>query len=157
MKVLFLDIDGVLVTKTDQSSRIIEGVDTDDKYGQLFSPLCIAELSRIIEATGAGIVITSTWRIDGLATMRFMWNDRKLPGYVEGITPLSQDRSHRGSEIKRFINEAPEWFKIEKFIMIDDETWHYDQDQLGRLIRTTWDYGLTKEKADLAIQMLNEN
>ena len=70
--IIFLDIDGVLNVYCE--SR--------DKYGCTFHQQFVDNLKYIIDSTGADIVITSTWRFDGLNTMQNMWKDRGLPGNV---------------------------------------------------------------------------
>ena len=79
MKVIFLDIDGVLnviPTKFDQ-------------WGAYFGPddHFVKNLKKIVDQTGAKIVITSTWRMGGLQNMLDMWSGRNLPGEIVGITP----------------------------------------------------------------------
>jgi len=56
MKIIFLDIDGVL-------NVIPQG---RDKYGMIFHPEFVENLKYIIEQTNAKIVISSSWRIDGI-------------------------------------------------------------------------------------------
>ena len=63
MKVIFLDIDGVL-------NVISQG---HDEYGSLFHKHFEDNLRYIIEQTGAKIVISSTWRMSGLSEMQRMW------------------------------------------------------------------------------------
>ena len=53
MKIIFLDIDGVLNTISNWGSRPIE---------KRFSPGCVAALNKITEHTGAKIVISSSWK-----------------------------------------------------------------------------------------------
>ncbi|MBQ1668773.1 MAG: hypothetical protein II063_12445 [Prevotella sp.] len=86
-KIIFLDIDGVLntqlwYTQMDRNTTI-------DKYGYAFDPNAVANLKRIVEETGADIVISSSWKCMGLTQMEDMWNDRNLPGRIVGITPNS--------------------------------------------------------------------
>ncbi len=49
MKVIFLDIDGVL---------------KDDHYDAEFQDECFERLKRIVDATSAIIILTSSWRIN---------------------------------------------------------------------------------------------
>ena len=82
-KILFLDIDGVLVTERGQQSQLaVKGTLRDD-YGALFDPLSVGCLKQIIDATDAEIVISSTWKMEmGLEGILRMWSDRNLPGKV---------------------------------------------------------------------------
>jgi len=84
-KVIFLDIDGVL------KPEVVRGRVVKDKYGEIFDQSNVDVLASIIEQTGAKIVISSTWKYDGLDKMKQMWNDRHLPGDVIDITPSEMD------------------------------------------------------------------
>ena len=110
-KVIFLDIDGVLNTKYwDRNATV-------DKYGYAFDPNAVANLKKILDETGADIVISSSWKSMGLGNLRKMWKDRKLPGRVIDVTPNSMGDefllhadldngdllSIRGQEIKEWL------------------------------------------------------
>ncbi len=83
MKIIFLDIDGVLALMHREQ----------DKYGSLFHEQFVANLKRIIDETGAKIVISSTWRHSGLTELKEMWTKRNLPGEVIDVTPqISADK-----------------------------------------------------------------
>lgn len=77
MKVIFLDIDGVL-------NVIPQG---RDEFGSKFHSHFENNLKHIIDNTGAKIVISSTWRMDGLEKMQAMWKARGLAGEVIDVTP----------------------------------------------------------------------
>lgn len=102
-KVIFLDFDGVLATSRYSTQLDEEGQLWTDCYGSLFDPVCIRNLKSIIDATGADIVATSTWKMQlGLDGIRAMWNERRLPGNVIGVTP-DTDILCRGSEIDEWL------------------------------------------------------
>lgn len=63
MKVIFLDIDGVL-------NVYPQGF---DEYGSKFHPHFVENLKCLIEKTEAKILISSTWRFSGLKVMQEMW------------------------------------------------------------------------------------
>lgn len=92
MKFLFLDIDGVLNTGCYQESLIGSGQSITDEDGALFDPNAVENLRTIIDETSAKIVLTSTWRMDGIDAMREMWKRRTMPSYVYAITPHSITR-----------------------------------------------------------------
>lgn len=77
MKVIFLDIDGVL-------NIIPESV---DEFGAVFHSNFVNNLKWIIEETDAKLVISSTWRYGGLNWLKRMWKYRNYPGEIIGITP----------------------------------------------------------------------
>lgn len=66
MKVIFLDVDGVLNSEEWMKSRR-DKYSMDDIHTQYpfyeFSPDLVANLNKITDATGAKIVVSSTWRL----------------------------------------------------------------------------------------------
>ena len=79
MKLIFLDIDGVLVTLSDLSVRL--------KHEKIVNEKCVKNLNRIIIETGAKIVISSAWRFNGLNEMRCILKFWGVLGEVIGATP----------------------------------------------------------------------
>ena len=154
IKVIFLDIDGVL-------NVIPQG---NDRFGAIFHEHFVDNLKRIIDETGAKIVISSTWRMSGLPGMIEMWEERNLPGEVIGITPNFMWRTgstlQRGKEIDAYLDEHPE---IEKYVIIDDDS-DMEPHQLENFVMTFGNtdhpdcvdlgYGLTNKCADWAIEIL---
>lgn len=162
MKIIFLDIDGVM-------NVIPQG---HDRYGGRFHPHFIDNLAKIIIETKAKIVISSSWKHSGLQNMKDMWKSRIYPGDVIDITPnfngnknLSfKDRYERGTEIKMWLDKHPD---ITDYVIIDDDS-DMLPEQLDHFVKCfeNYDhsdyvdagYGLTKECADLVISILkNKN
>jgi hypothetical protein len=159
MKVIFLDIDGVL-------NVIPQG---HDAFGGIFHSDFVENLKRIIDETGAKIVISSSWRHSGLQKMLDMWEFRNLPGEVIGVTPdlyrfldFEGERTMvRGDEIQAVLNIHPE---ITHYVILDDDT-DMLKHQLGNFVQTSNNinhpdcidigYGLTKECTNKAIRILN--
>ena len=98
-KILFLDIDGVLNTAL--WHRQAGGEKLKDKYGNLFDPNAVANLAKIIDKTGANIVISSSWKCMGLAKLQEMWKERKLSGKVVDVTPDFMDNELLQNDILR--------------------------------------------------------
>jgi len=155
MKVIFLDIDGVLNLYCE--SR--------DEYGCCFHQHLVDNLKRLIDQTGVKIVISSTWRLSGLVIMKEMWEKRNLPGEVIGITPNFMTHYKttlcRGKEIDAYLEEHSE---ITNYVILDDDN-DMEPHQLKNFVMTSGNkdhsdcvdvgWGLTKECADLAIKILN--
>jgi hypothetical protein len=161
MKVIFLDIDGVL-NVTAQGH---------DAYGGIFHSNFVDNLARIIKETDAKIIISSSWRHSGFQKMLDLWGFRNLPGEVIGVTPdlyrhlnFEGERTMvRGDEIQAILDRMPE---ITNYVILDD-----DQDmlpnQLGHFVCTSNNinhpdcidigYGLTGECSMRAIRILNSN
>ena len=163
-KIIFLDIDGVLNTR-----YWFAHMDSDvprDKYGYAFDPNAVANLKRIIEATGADIVISSSWKSFGLTELENMWQDRCLPGKIIGITPNSvsdelllnadldnMDLFHiRGEEIKEWLSKRGK--KVSNYVIIDDMD-NMLPEQQSHFVQTNPECGITEDIALLAIKTLN--
>lgn len=158
MKVIFLDIDGVLNTEvwTRHVFKII-GDKTDtyksqwyrDEYGHIFDSMAVDMLEWLIEATGAKIVISSTWRMSGLRVMQTMWEMRDLPGEVIDITPKLN--TPRGEEIAEWLREN----QVDSYVIIDDDA-DMLPEQLSNFVQTDCQYGLTLQKALDCVNILNK-
>lgn len=157
MKVIFLDIDGVL-------NVIPQG---HDEHGAIFHPHLVENLKSIVEATGAKVVISSYWRHSGLAKMEAMWRDRELPGEMIGITGNRLDLDcftlQRGTEIQEWLDKHPE---ITDYVILDDDgdmlphQWpHFVMcsENFDHPDKVDYGYGLTAICADKAIVILNHN
>jgi hypothetical protein len=168
MKIIFLDIDGVLnplhymnaLYKMWKAS--FGQLKSKDDYGDLFFDQNCDALRKIIEATGAKIVISSTWRKEGMQHLLDMWKHRNLPGEIIGLTPTEQDLVNsgkfqfldevcRGDEIKFWI----EAFNFNGNYIIIDDTKDMLKEQEPFFIKTNSYFGLSEKEADQAIKILN--
>ena len=136
MKVLFLDVDGVLV----HSGSVEGGRASGEPCGSSFyyaaqvDPACGARVKRIVEETGARIVVSSTWRrfeaqMSGLrrALLNAGFDRRTLREVLVGSTPtlggtglvtaIAQDRTERQMEVEAWLAQHPE---ITSYLVIDD-------------------------------------
>jgi hypothetical protein len=163
MKVIFLDIDGVLNTEVYITSFFdfcrIQEMSRDaakkeakhylrDEFGQRFDPLAVRFLKRIIEETGAKIVLSSAWRMSGLERNRLMWEMRDLPGELIGSTPILN--TQRGEEIHYWLSEND----VERYCIIDDCS-DMLQEQVPFFVQTDPMYGLTRSNSESVINILN--
>lgn len=101
LPLLFLDVDGVLNNKT-------QTVACAESCFDMLVPECLAHLSTVLHATGASVVLSSTWRSDSeLRAAIVSVLERIKPGCVVGATP--QDGSYanhmRPAEIASFLAE----------------------------------------------------
>lgn len=137
MKIIFLDIDGVLnhelwfkskkhsmlnkeVTKLDREGKREEAKELYDL--SMFDPEKIELLNSLIDDTGAKIVVSSSWRKNrSLEELEYLLNERlNIRGEVIGKTPVlhyqplpNEDYDYsvpRGCEIKA-------WLEINKGIL----------------------------------------
>ena len=82
-KLVFLDFDGVLNNSEFAAHQYKNDESAQDSMGlDLFDPKAIECMNRIIDATGAKIVVTSSWRYLGLAKLQKLWKERGLHGEI---------------------------------------------------------------------------
>ena len=84
-RIIFLDFDGVLNTEYYQGLLQFQGKQWQDQYGAFFDPRAVRQLKRVIDTTGADIVVESSWKYLGLEAMQELWRVRNLPGRVIDI------------------------------------------------------------------------
>ena len=162
MKVLFLDIDGVLNCMFPTPSSGYEWVDLDEwRYG--FNPTLVARLRYVIGNTGCKIVVSSSWRHHQTYAPyqpSRNWRDvlaEKLGKTREelfaGETP-SDPAGQRGNEINQWLGEHP---GVDSWCVVDDETVDIEPYiDHARIVKTDMQYGLTKDEADCIIDVLNK-
>lgn len=168
MKVIFLDIDGVLncVSTKERFDGFI-GID----------PEKVLTFKRLVDETGASIVLSSTWRRDeksrdevtrclteaGIPT----FIDR-TPHYDDAMQILGRPGSMseyflRGAEIHAWLSQHPD---VDDYVILDDSTIvgqslrnqypDVADDLDARFVQTTWTEGIKGEHIDRAIQILQE-
>jgi hypothetical protein len=123
-KIIFLDIDGVLNCEDAYKSGECKYVEFTSENGgkdhyQGFCKRSKDLLNRLIDETGAGIVISSTWRRSGIEFMKKVWELEGMRGEIIGLTP-----SLRNSEIS-----IPRGLEIDHFLKNDLGFYHINWDQ----------------------------
>lgn len=129
MKVLFLDVDGVLNNLDDFKTQ----------QGNGTYVLCekkIKLLHQIIDELGLTVVLSSTWRLhtdhmdylynQGAIQQRFMHKDWRTPA-VFGCRP-------RGVEIQEWLEDHPE---VTAYVIVDDDSDMLDE-QMPRFVHTSF-------------------
>lgn len=156
MKIVFLDIDGVLNSddwyKSGEAKKAYEKTKIVSDYH--FDPKAWKLVEKLLIETSAKIVLTSSWRNFTLeATLKDFTgtNFEVLNKYIVGITPRSRLR-HRGKEIETFIKNTD--IKIDGYVIIDDDT-DFNTEQLPYFVRTDWFHGITEENYNKAKKILN--
>lgn len=159
MKVIFLDIDGVL-TSVNRRMKL----DPDN----------IARLGKILEATEAKLVISSSWRRHKLEdtialladTQEFNHGGVEFP-YCDKIVghtlrlyafcPADEEKhylSARGLEIKRWLKDHAEKLGVTNYLILDDDS-DMLLEQVRHFIKTDTYKGLSNKNVDKAIKILN--
>lgn len=161
-KNVFLDIDGVLVRFPDgvHKKRLLF---EDPVYPKLYQwdAEPIAEFNRIIAATGADVVVSSSWRyingIDNVSAFQALMEHRGVRGKVIGMTPRKMSLYRRSSEIGLWLLENPPPEREgRRFAILDDTDDASSRDLLPHYFARTNPFeGLTAEDADGVIAWLN--
>lgn len=153
MKVIFLDFDGVMDTAYYDNYLNYMGLPEKDKYGVVFDSDCIANLRRIIDETGADIIVSSTWK-DFMTYKEIleMWEYRKLPGFVTDTTPTCSRK--RGDEIDSWLEECNT--ECEYVIIDDMDETQFNEHQYDRLFVVNPYDGLNEQTAEKVIQLFRE-
>lgn len=110
MKVIFLDIDGVLNMYGASCSTFMK------PYGQHIEPHLVTRLNYVLEnVNDLKIVISSSWRLN----MKDLEKQIKEQGfkYWERVVGRTPTREARGLEILDWLSDKD----IEKYLVIDDE------------------------------------
>lgn len=147
MKVIFLDIDGVMVTGKVMHS--FTGVFPD------FSQTCVACLNDLTRRTGAKLVISSTWRwahpkyLDLIQFLKDQGVEAEVVGMTPRVTAIGSLAESRGFEISSWLEDNP----VDSFVILDDDD---DMGELlDKLVKTEFDDGLLPPHVERAQEILD--
>lgn len=150
MRVIFLDIDGVLNNSTfwhEQHTKDPEKAEWGTMNETGWDPESIRCLNEIVDRTGATIIVSSTWRLRYSECVGCL--TRAGINHPGGRTP-SHHHGIRGDEIKEWLDNHPE---VETFVILDDDS-DMREDQKPFFVQTSWKNGLQKEHVDRAVNIL---
>lgn len=141
MKVLFLDIDGVVNKQENYNPAIKDNLYPIDSY-------CAFLVGRIQLQTGCEVVLSSSWRYHPESRQNV---SERVVGLFD-VTPTHMPPdSTRGDEINAWLFVHPE---VTKYAILDDDMDFY-VDQAPNFFKTTFEDGLTDEIAEAVIKHLN--
>lgn len=166
MKIIFLDIDGVLNNEIFYTSVTHPKAETMEEYKlQQFDPRCVELLNSITDKTEAKIVVSSSWRSDPDITE--ILKKAGVTGEVIGVTPYLAFKSNvdykysvpRGCEIKAWLELNKEKLgdkmsKVKYVILDNDSDMLYWQREHFFLVDGY--AGLTRNIAYRVINYLNK-
>lgn len=162
-RILFLDIDGVMVIDFSKDNR-------DEDHVHLFNPVSVNLLNSIVEITSCHIVISSSWRKRDAVWIRKIFKERGFK-YSERIIGETM-RGHyfvtrgahlpipRGIEIKAwldlFVRKTELGFtnKDYQYAILDDDA-DMLLEQKDCFVQTDSEKGLTLKEADKLIYIFN--
>mmetsp|Transcript_101347 Transcript_101347/g.217033 ORF Transcript_101347/g.217033 Transcript_101347/m.217033 type:complete len:205 (-) Transcript_101347:17-631(-) len=152
-KVVFLDVDGVLHPVRGQEE---------------FSSTCMQQLRYILQATGAEVVLSTSWRLlpfakEMLEEQMKHWGLRRPIGCTPEAAPArlrklwrlcgTKGRRARPGEIATWLCEHEEHVDFPRWVAIDDIDMTEELDK--HMVRTNKHVGLTLQDAEHAIRWLN--
>ena len=154
MKVIFLDVDGVLNT-----SKTTRRLNCCDEF-TFVDTRKVLRLREIVERTGAQLVLSSTWRLG--ADKNAFYLEREA--LRELVAEFRRVRCPLWFDVTPYLPHAKRWQEINAWLMNHDTDDFIILDDVGeelkpfddKLVLTNMHDGLNKERAELAIKMLGE-
>lgn len=147
MKIIFLDIDGVLNSDSWYRRRFLHpDFECEGRYHHTddFDPDAVACLNQL---TGASIVLSSSWRLDYENTKSDLeYNGVKLP--IIGSTPYIPG-SIKGYEIQQWLDNN----HVDKYVIFDDDMCVLEN-QKNNFVHTSYNTGLNGDNIKTAKQIL---
>lgn len=164
MKLIFLDIDGVLNSDAwDQTDRYkIETAGMSDVEIMLIAhhthldPKALNLINDLVNRSGAEVIISSTWRTKYKPdVLTDMMQKRGATFVIKDSTPIlfgrMSERIPRGKEISTYIDSLDE--RPESFVILDDRS---DMIYLqNSLVLTDIRFGITMADVEKALKILN--
>ena len=152
MNIIFLDIDGVLNCGGTEELAPSGCIGVED--------MMIRNLKKIVDDTGANIVLTSTWKSEwskgaDYKSEDFKYLENRLREFNITIFDKTDDHiSNRGEGIKKYLRTHPE---ITNWIVIDDIIFDDDDNEICEdFVNTDYSYrGLTFKLLLNEIEILN--
>jgi len=149
MKVLFLDVDGVLNAHRKGRNGFC-----------YFEPVCVENLNKILfSITDLQIVISSSWRYmiepSVMTLLGFEYllivSGVACKARILGMTTRDKEIPGRADQIKRWLDEHPD---VTKHLALDDLDWDFPSRKIVSL-QTDGYVGLTEESAQEIINYFN--
>ena len=147
-KLIFLDVDGVL-NSTKFAVKMLEEDNVRIYAEDLLDPHALRLLKRLVDETGALLVLSSSWRKIPESRRNL---ERQLEQHGMRIADSTPCKGgERGDEITALFSMIPSARKC-RYVILDDDsdmTVH-----MKHLVQTSFDTGLTREHVDKAIKIL---
>lgn len=153
IKIIFLDVDGVL-----NYSRMDKDDHVETPSG-LLSKRCVEMLNRITDRTGAKLVVSSTWRLDGISVYDSL-KAGGVTGEFIGLTGRGCGCCLRGNEIRQWLRQNEKLLgcyesDYKSYVILDDDSdmllW-----QANNFFNTDHSVGLTETTVYKVCRFLGE-
>lgn len=153
MKVIFLDIDGVL--NSAEWDRHIQSFPYGARFNScyLLSQEMILRLQDIVCQTGTNIVLISSWRWEPRAFNALI---KQLNLYHLSIEDIADDSYTRTDEVKNWLKQHS-YLHVTSYVIVDDydDGFSKDEELSCHYVQPSYEHGLTDEKAAEIIKILN--
>jgi hypothetical protein len=161
MRVIFLDIDGVLNSRDfmGESPPMSAFGGADE---ELMDPAAVERLNTIIDQTDAHVVISSSWRFQyDYTQMGEMLTKRGFRHADKIIDQTTRDgQGFRGHEVQTWLDMRreqvivdPKTEPITSYVILDDSG-DFNPDQQANFVHTKFQNGLTQADVQRAISIL---
>lgn len=148
MKLIFLDVDGVLNTTSNWGIKLVNGV----WEGGTIEPAKVSAINQIVDATGAKIVVSSMWRVGRtVEDLQKLLNDEGAEFEIIGTTPEAP--RERWGQILKWL-QSHSGALNSHYVIIDDwleAGWGHS----GHFVNTDPEVGITDADVQKAIEILN--
>lgn len=149
MKVLFLDLDGVV--NSERTNAAFDGYPHDFSPVDLarFDPVALALVRKLCAKTDCVIVLSSTWRLT--FTIEEVAHYLDLP--IMAATPDLGDTNSRSDEIALWLKRHPQ---ITTYAIVDDLALDFDDpEHQARFVKTNEEFGLSLPNYRALLRILN--
>lgn len=133
MKVIFLDIDGVL--NSTKTSTAVGGYPHELHHKYAFDWMAIKLLRRLADSSGVQFVLSSAWRL--YFPFEEVAQAFELP-IIDATPAASSDGTERGYEIRDWLNAHPE---VTNYVILDDYA-DMLEEQMSNFVKTDPHEGL---------------
>lgn len=148
---IFLDVDGVLNPTHNMIEEHEKGNSTLPEMIHL-DESCLNNLLRIVQKTGAEIVVSSTWRLSTQAMDNLEVQLSRKGINIVGCTTFSR-MGKRGQEIMEYLNNKEEC----PYVILDDDDFDIkDYVPPYTMVKIDGYKGITERDADLAVYLITK-
>lgn len=143
MTYLFLDVDGVLNSMGDGFSMDLE----TDRHFEF--------LKKIVQATGATIILSSSWRRGLMDNSSLISRLAEYGMSIKDITPIRHD-GDRGLEIMAWLIENGFDISKDKVIILDDDDFDFKSQFPECFVKTDAKYGLQEKDIQRCLDVVRK-
>lgn len=166
-KIIFLDLDGVLnhesffrSSEYNLNKELLQNDPAALNHQQDIDPKAVVRLNKLLDDTGAEVVVSSTWRRQGKTFVNSILRNCGLRQDILDITPISKcPMCLRGNEILYWLKENKNIIGVDAhsfrhYVIFDDDS-DFLYWQRNNLIIVNPEFGLSKRDVYKATQILN--